>query len=46
MNHRETLIGQIMVTCPIAISPLIFIVELICVTIYYYYVSTPGVVKF
>jgi hypothetical protein len=46
MNHRDTLMGQIMVTCPIAISPVIFLGELICVTLYYYYVSTPGVVKF
>ena len=35
MNHRETALGQLMVQCPIAISPLIYIIELVIV-IYYY----------
>jgi len=37
MNYRETLMGSIMVRCPIAISPLIFFLELVCVYLYYRY---------
>lgn len=35
MNHRETAMGVVMLKCPIAISPLIFILELVCFYIYY-----------
>ena len=35
LNHRETVMGVIMLKCPIAISPLIFVLELTCVYIYY-----------
>ena len=35
MHHRDTIMGNIMVRCPIAISPVIFILEIICVYIYY-----------
>lgn len=35
MNHRETIFGVIMLRCPIAISPFIFVLELICVYSYY-----------
>jgi hypothetical protein len=34
MNHRETILGSIMMRCPIAISPGIFLIELIC---FYFY---------
>ena len=34
MQYRETLMGMIMLRCPIAISPLIFLMEMICVYIY------------
>jgi len=34
MAYRDTLLGQIMLTCPIAISPGIFIIELICFYVY------------
>ena len=34
MYHRETILGMFMVTCPIAISPVIFVLELVC---YYMY---------
>ena len=35
MNYRQTTMGIIMMKCPIAISPLIFCLELLCV--YWYY---------
>jgi hypothetical protein len=35
MGHRDTLMGHFMVTCPIAISPVIFLIELICVYVYH-----------
>jgi uncharacterized membrane protein len=35
LNYRETTLGQLMVSCPIAVSPLIFIVELILVIMWY-----------
>jgi len=35
MHYRETLMGAIMLTCPIAISPVIFLLEMFCVYIYY-----------
>lgn len=35
MNYRETALGGLMLQCPIAISPLIFIIELACFYIYY-----------
>jgi len=35
LNHRETAMGAMMLKCPIAISPVIFILELICVYMYY-----------
>lgn len=35
LNHRDTVMGVIMLKCPIAISPLIFVLELTCVYIYY-----------
>jgi len=34
MNYRETVLGAIMLKCPIAISPLIFILELVCFYMY------------
>jgi uncharacterized protein YacL len=34
MNHRETILGAIMVRCPVAISPGIFAAELCC---FYFY---------
>lgn len=34
MNYRETVLGAMMLKCPIAISPLIFILELVCFYIY------------
>ena len=37
MNHRETLVGIIMMRCPIAISPIIFLCEMVCVYLYYRY---------
>lgn len=38
MGYRETVMGQIMLTCPIAISPIIFILELSCYFFYGRYV--------
>lgn len=35
LSYRETTLGQLMVSCPIAVSPLIFIVELILVIFWY-----------
>ena len=35
MHYRDTLMGMIMLRCPIAISPVIFVVEMICVYMYY-----------
>ena len=37
MEHRDTLLGTFMLQCPIAISPLIFILELMCVYAYQRY---------
>jgi len=37
MQHRDTVMGAFMLQCPIAISPLIFILELICVYLYHRY---------
>jgi hypothetical protein len=37
MHHRNTLLGAIMLKCPIAISPVIFLCEMICVYVYYRY---------
>ena len=37
LHLRETVMGQIMRKCPIAISPAIFVLELLCVTWYYVY---------
>jgi hypothetical protein len=37
MHHRNTLLGTIMLKCPIAISPVIFLCEMICVYVYYRY---------
>jgi len=34
MYHRDTVIGMFMITCPIAISPVIFALELICYYLY------------
>ena len=34
MYHRETILGMFMITCPIAISPVIFVLELICYYVY------------
>lgn len=39
MNYRETAMGALMMTCPIAISPLIFILELAAMIAYRRYVS-------
>lgn len=39
LNHRETAMGTMMLKCPIAISPLIFILELICFYMYYRFVK-------
>ena len=35
MDHRETIIGVLMMRCPIAISPLIFILEFLVFVIYF-----------
>jgi len=35
MHHRDTIMGNIMLQCPIAISPLIFIVELFFMYVYH-----------
>ena len=34
MGHRETLMGEFMMRCPIAISPFIFLIEFIVVVCY------------
>ena len=39
MSHRETLMGAIMMRCPIAVSPLIFCLELLVVFFYYWYTN-------
>jgi len=36
MNYRQTTMGIIMMKCPIAISPIIFCLELLCVYCWYY----------
>ena len=40
MNYRETLIGALMIKCPVFFSPLFWFVELICFYIYYRYIAT------
>lgn len=45
MYHRETLMGQFMVQCPIAISPVIFLLELICFHLYSSYIKGTGFFK-
>jgi len=40
MHYRDTLMGGIMLKCPIAISPIIFLLELICVYMYYRFWKT------
>jgi hypothetical protein len=37
MQHRDTIMGQIMIKCPIAVSPVIFALELLYVTLYFFY---------
>ena len=37
MHYRDTLMGIIMLRCPIAISPLIFVIEMVFVYMYYLY---------
>ena len=37
MNYRDTLIGTLMIKCPVFCSPLFWLVELICFYIYYRY---------
>lgn len=37
MDYRDTFMGEVMVRCPIAISPFIFLFELMGVTLYYLY---------
>ena len=39
MDHRDTFMGQFMLRCPVAISPFIFLLELLCVYLYYRYGS-------
>jgi hypothetical protein len=39
MDHRDTFMGQFMLKCPVAISPFIFLLELLCVYLYYRYGS-------
>ena len=39
VEHRQSIMGGIMVKCPIAISPVIFLLELICVFLYYYFLA-------
>lgn len=34
MQYRESIMGQIMLRCPIAISPVIFLLELLCFYLY------------
>ena len=42
MNHRETLLGSIMIRCPVAISPGIFAIELFCFYFYCRYLIPDG----
>jgi len=42
MNHRETLLGGIMMRCPVAISPGIFAIELFCFYFYCRYLIPDG----
>jgi hypothetical protein len=42
MDHRETLLGAIMMRCPIAISPAIFAMELFCFYLYCRYFIPKG----
>lgn len=35
MNYRETVIGALMIQCPVFLSPIFWIVELLCFYIYY-----------
>ena len=42
MNYRETLMGALMMKCPVFISPLFWCVELICFYIYYRYIYVKG----
>lgn len=39
MDHRDTFMGQFMLKCPVAISPIIFLLELLCVYLYFRYGS-------
>lgn len=45
MYYRDTLLGQLMVLCPIAISPAIFVLELLCVHLYKSYINRTGLFK-
>jgi hypothetical protein len=45
MYYRETVLGKLMVLCPIAISPAIFVLELICVHLYKSYINRTGLFK-
>jgi hypothetical protein len=46
MNHRETILGGIMVRCPVAISPGIFAIELFCFYFYCRYLQFGGKQQF
>jgi hypothetical protein len=46
MNHRDTILGSIMVRCPVAISPGIFAIELFCFYFYCRYLRRDGKQQF
>ena len=46
MQYRETLIGAFLVRCPLAISPLIFIIEFVIVVWYYTTYTLPKLKSF
>jgi hypothetical protein len=37
MNHRETFIGTVMLQCPVFLSPVFWLIELVCFYLYYRY---------
>ena len=37
MNYRDTFIGELMLQCPVFLSPLFWFIELVCFYIYYRY---------
>jgi len=41
MYFRDTFMGQFMLTCPIALSPFIFLIELFCVYLFHRFSNSP-----